>query len=173
MRDTVIGSSGMLSEMHDKVTKRSTAGIRVDVPGFLRSEKKILEEYGRRIRMKHRGTKHHLKFDEGKTTIYLNIRKAGERDWSRVYPGDARDWVRDLRKSEAEKVNKKFNQNESEMLAVSGNISNSASLRPTSLNESVDGSRRWGENGGGDGFLQKKKMAGWTGKAGSATANMS
>ena len=35
VRDTVIGSSGMLSEMHDPSTKRSKAGIREDVPLFL------------------------------------------------------------------------------------------------------------------------------------------
>ena len=70
VRETVIGSSGMLSEMHDPVTKRSTAGIRVDVPAFLRGEEKILEEYGRRIRAKHgKGTKHHLKFDDGEMTV--------------------------------------------------------------------------------------------------------
>ena len=90
----------MLSEMHNKTTKRSTAGIRVDIPGFLRSEEKILEEYGRRIRTKHRGTKHHIKFDEGETTIFLNIRKAGERDWTRVYPDDARECVKELRRRE-------------------------------------------------------------------------
>ena len=31
-RDMVIGSSSMLSEMHNKATKRSTAGIRIDSP---------------------------------------------------------------------------------------------------------------------------------------------
>ena len=39
-RDTVIGSSSMLSEMHNKATKRSTAGIRIDSPDYLRSDHK-------------------------------------------------------------------------------------------------------------------------------------
>ena len=34
-RDTVIGSSAKLADMHDKATRRSTAGIRMDAPCLL------------------------------------------------------------------------------------------------------------------------------------------
>ena len=52
-RDTIIGSSGMLSEMQDKETLRPTAAIRIDVPEYLRADRKTLEEYGRRLRSVH------------------------------------------------------------------------------------------------------------------------
>ena len=101
----------MLSEMHDPTTRRSTAGIRVDVPGYLRGEEKILEEYGRRIRAIHgRGTKHHIKFDDGEATIFLNVRKAGDSQWSRVYAENAREWVQQMRRDDAEAIGRKFNK---------------------------------------------------------------
>ena len=175
VRDTVIGRSGMLSEMHDKVTKRSTAGIRVDIPGFLRGEEKILEEYGRRIRSKHgKGTKHHIKFDDGEMTVFLNIRKAGDANWSRVYPENAREWVQRLRREDAEAVNRNFN------LSKPNSYQNAkVNLSGGSVAEdegdsgqwvSGRGGGAWGEgNGKGGQPFQQRKVASWTGRAGSAT----
>ena len=148
----------------------------MDVPGFLRGKEKILEEYGRRIRAKHcRGTKHHIKFDDGEITIFLNIRKMGDRDWSRVYPVDAREWVRSMRRNEAEKINKNFNQVE----ATGSNNTPIGSLtfsKPSGNNHGgelhADGGRGVLGSGLEDQDKRTTKVATWTGRAGSATSDM-
>ena len=111
VRDTIIGSSAKLSEMHDKITRSSLAGIRMFPPDYLRSDFKVLEEYGRRLRGIHgRGTKYHVKFDDGDRALYLNVRKENDVGWSRADVDFARVWVKRLKKEEADKMNIHFNR---------------------------------------------------------------
>ena len=82
-RDTVIGNSGMLSEMIDRSkNNRPTAGIRVVIPQHLKGVAKLFEEYGRRLRAKHRGAKHHTKFDDIDRGLFLNIRLREDQTWT-------------------------------------------------------------------------------------------
>ena len=110
-RDSVIGSSSNLAGMVDKAKGNApTAGIRTVVPNHLRSIEKQLSDYERRLRGKHgKGTKTHIKFDNGDRTIYLNVRLKDDSSWSRVYPEFARNWLKQLKNSDAEELNKKFN----------------------------------------------------------------
>ena len=164
VRDTVIGSTGMLSEMRDKATNRSTAGIRVDVPEFLRSTEKILEEYGRRVRAIHgKGTKHHIKFDDGETTIYLNIRKSGDDSWTRVYGDQAREWVKRMRMDDRSVIEKKFHSGKSKSdLDHRGQPSGGPSQAHQGDQVRLSNFR--------DSQMGKPKTSSWTGRAGSASA---
>ena len=110
-RDSVIGSSHMLAELVDKANNNMPkAGIRIVVPNHLKSTEKQLSDYGRRLRLKHgRGTKTHIKFDDGDKSIYLNIKLRGDNFWSRIYPEYARDWLKKLKWNDAEKLNKRLN----------------------------------------------------------------
>ena len=110
-RDSVIGSSGRLAELVDKENNNTPkAGIRIVVPNHLKSTEKQLSDYGRRLRNKHgKGTKTHIKFDDGDRSIFLNVRLRGDEQWSRVYPEYARDWLKKMKSSEAEKFDQKFN----------------------------------------------------------------
>ena len=139
------------------------------MPVFLRGEEKVLEEYGRRMRAKHgRGTKHHLKFDEGETTIFLNIRKLGDREWSRVYADDAREWVRKMRKEDADNIDRNFNRSSASSNGngfpppITGINLPSSSYTAAAVNGRSGKSSESGSNEG-------KRMTGWTGSAGSAT----
>ena len=151
----------MLSEMWDRTTRKSTAGIRVDVPDFLRRAEKTLEEYGRRIRAMHgRGTKHHTKFDDMETTIYLNIRKQGDLSWTRVYEDQAREWVQKMRKEDSELIKQKFHKVDKKALLQQQSSSyEKESNVPTAAAESN--------------ATKVKKTSGWTGRAGSANEPMS
>ena len=116
-RDTVIGSSGMLSEMVDKKNNnRPTAGIRIVVPQHLKNLSKLFEEYGRRLRQRHRGAKHHIKFDDVEGSLFLNIRLREDPNWTRVYRDSADTWVRQQRKEEAARLDKRLNSIVSEDL---------------------------------------------------------
>ena len=152
----------MLSEMHDKQTKRSTAGIRVDVPEFLRKTEKVLEEYGRRIRAKHRGTKHHVKFDDADSTIYLNLRKFGDATWTRVYENQARQLVAQLRKEDADNIKKKFHGPPEQR---DGNAEQKQPAGPSGSRETASGLF----TGVGAGVGKRPRKTGWTGTAGSAS----
>ena len=87
-----------------------SAGIRTVVPAHLRSIEKQLSDYGRRLRGKHgKGTKTHIKFDDGDRSIFLNVRLRDDQAWSRVYPEFARRWLKKLKNSDAEDLNRKLN----------------------------------------------------------------
>ena len=99
----------MLSEMVDRSNNnRPTAGIRVLVPQHLRGVGKLLEEYGRRLRQRHRGAKHHIKFDDVEKSLFLNIRLKEDKTWTRVYQETAENWVRQQRREEAASLNKRL-----------------------------------------------------------------
>ena len=107
----MIGNSAMLANMVDKARNNApTAGIRIVVPEYLRATEKQLSDYGRRLRGKHgKGTKTHIKYDDGDRSIYLNVKLRGDDTWSRVYPEFARDWLQKLRHKDAEELNKHLN----------------------------------------------------------------
>ena len=78
------------------------------VPQHLRGVSKLFDEYGRRLRMKHRGAKHHLKFDNVDQSLFLYIRLKEDNGWTRVYQDSAESWVRQQRREEAAGLNKRL-----------------------------------------------------------------
>ena len=144
VRDSVIWSSGMLAELVDKSNGTPKAGIRIVVPAHLKSTEKQLSDYGRRIRNKHgKGTKTHIKFDDSDRSIYLNIRLKEDNLWSRVYPEFARDWLKKLRNSEAEKLNRRFNLD-----PAAGGEENRPRSNPFALIKSRAKTTSWNGHGG-------------------------
>ena len=142
----------MLSEMVNKEeNNRPTAGIRVAVPAHLKQTEKLLNEYGRRLRIKQRGTKHHVKYDDGEMCLYLNVKLRDEERWSRVYEEDAETWVKQLRREESARLNKKLNSADREE-------ESSLRLLPQGL-----GPSRMGLMGGKSTTRSKKNN--WTGGA--------
>ena len=147
LRDTIIGRSGMLSEMVNKQeNNRPTAGIRVVVPEHMRRVGKLLGEYGRRIRHKHKGTKHHIKFDDAEHCLFLNVKLQGDNFWSRVYEENAETWIKQMRREEASRLNKHLNKVGDEERTRPLSASSSRHLSAANLGA-------------------KKKTASWTGKA--------
>ena len=165
-RDTVLGSSSMLSELHCKDTNKSTAGMRIDVPEHLRGAEKILEEYGRRVRAMHgKKTKYHIKFDDGDLTIYLSIRLDLDEYWTKVYEDNARTWVHQLRREDAERVSNRFNRPQS-VGSQDVRLSCPDSVNVLGSNNSAAGSRPpWTK-----GNSTASKATSWTGRAGSLSS---
>ena len=100
----------MLSEMVDTVTRRSTAGMRIEVPGFLKTQFKVLDEYGRKLRARHkRGTKTHVKFDDAEMVLFLNVKLKDENEWSRVYSENAATWLKQMKREDSENLGRRLN----------------------------------------------------------------
>ena len=60
--------------------------------------------------MQGKKSKYHIKFDDGDKSIYLNVRLDQDEYWTKVYEEDARVWVKQLRREDAERVGSRFNR---------------------------------------------------------------
>ena len=60
------------------------------------------------MRGRHRGAKHHIKFDEGEECVYLNVRLKDDPSWTQVYREDAEEWIRQMRQEDAKRLNKRM-----------------------------------------------------------------
>lgn len=84
VRDDVMGNAGKLAPFisHEG---RSTAGMRMEVPDFLKQQFRTLFRYGQTLRGRHgQGTRRHVKFDDGSWGLYLNVRLPSDDNWSKV-----------------------------------------------------------------------------------------
>ena len=109
-RDSVIGRSGRLAEYVDSSTNKPTAGIRINVPQFLRGKQRTLESYGKRLRDIHRrNARTHIKFDDSENTLYLNVKLYDDEEWTRVSPENASVWLREMDSKATETINKRLN----------------------------------------------------------------
>ena len=106
------------------------------------------------MRGKHgKGTKTHLKYDDGDRSLYLNVKLKEDNFWSKVYPEYAQNWLRKIKTKDAEYLDQKLNL---EGPAFGG--PRRASLNTDTQQEQV----------------RKATRADWTGKArSSSTTNMS
>ena len=83
-RDLVMGASAKLAHFKDN-EGRPTAGIRMEVPGFLLQDFRTLFKYGQTLRSRHGlGTRRHVKFEDSTRSLYLNVHLPGDDSWSRV-----------------------------------------------------------------------------------------
>ena len=93
-RDMVLGAAALLAPFVDDQGK-PTAGLRIEVPKHLRTEFRLLFKYGQNLRARHgKGTRRHVKFDDGAMTLFLNVRLPGDESWSRVSVEVARRGLR-------------------------------------------------------------------------------
>lgn len=71
---------------------RPTAGFRMQVPSFLETNFKLLEELGFRLRREHGiGLRRYIKFDETVHDLYLEVKMPESRKWHRIAPAIARE----------------------------------------------------------------------------------
>ena len=80
----------------------SKAGIRLEIPPFLRNDFKMLEAHGNELRRKYgkenNTVKRAIKFDDADRGLVMDVRLPGSEDWQRIYPWQARQ-SRNLRQS--------------------------------------------------------------------------
>ena len=77
-RDSVASYARSLAD-HVDDSGRPRAGLRMDVPPFLMSVFKLLEEHGRKMRARYGPEfKRHIRFDDAARSLYLNVRIPGE-----------------------------------------------------------------------------------------------
>ena len=89
----------MLADFRDEANK-PTAGIRLDIPGYLMGAFKTLEAFGYALRRRH-GTsfRKHIKFDELLLSLYIQVGVKIENedvDWSIYTPEEAREGMKKL-----------------------------------------------------------------------------
>lgn len=83
-RDSVIGAASKLSGRINELGK-PTAGIRLEIPASLRVDFNTLRKFGLLLKKRHgQGTKHHVKFDDGTKSLFLNVRLPDDEYWTRI-----------------------------------------------------------------------------------------
>ena len=70
------------------------AGLRIEIPNFLRSDFQVLQSVSYQIKMAHAGVKRSVKFDDEAHGLMLDLQIPGQ-DWRRIRPDQARA-ARDL-----------------------------------------------------------------------------
>ena len=99
-RDLVAAHSKHLSSAVDD-QGNPTAGLRMDIPLHLMSTFKLLEAHGHKMRMRYGSDfKRHVRFDDGRKSLYLNVRLPGERLWTRISPDFAGECAREMESSD-------------------------------------------------------------------------
>ena len=84
-RDLVQSYARNLAEWTDPVTKKPTAGIRMEIPERLLGDFKALEQYGHAMKEKHgRHFKRHIKTDDSEMNLYLDVYLPAKEKWVRV-----------------------------------------------------------------------------------------
>ena len=66
------------------------AGIRIEIPVYLRSDFQVLQNLSYRMKMAHQGMKRSIKFDDENHGLVLDIQVPGQ-DWRRIRPDQARE----------------------------------------------------------------------------------
>ena len=88
-RDYVMGHVTNLAGFIDDQGK-PTAGVRLEVPFHLKGIFQDLQQYGRILRRQHgSGFKRHVRFDDSKLSLYMDIRLPGTQEWLYVDHGMA------------------------------------------------------------------------------------
>ena len=86
----------------DRVTPdgQPTAGLRMDIPPHLMTTFKLLESYGRDLRVRYgKDFKRHVRFDDEARSLYLNMRIPGDQNWTRISPDTARSFINEKERS--------------------------------------------------------------------------
>ena len=90
-RDLAMASSVNLARFIDQAG-RPTAGTRLEVPEELADTFRLLARFGTRLRARHgAGTKRHVKFDDYKGSMYINIKLPDDSTCTRISPDMARE----------------------------------------------------------------------------------
>ena len=65
------------------------AGIRIEVPNYLKSDFQVLQSVSYRMKLAHPGIKRSIKFDDENLGLILDVQIPGK-DWTRIRPNQAR-----------------------------------------------------------------------------------
>ena len=94
-RDEVFSRGPMLAGYVDR-QRRPTAGLRMDVPPYLESTFRLLNNVGYELRLLHgKGTKKYVKYDDDSLDLYLEVRPEGKKAWNRIDSKMAREFKRE------------------------------------------------------------------------------
>ena len=66
------------------------AGIRMEIPNFLKSDFHVLQNLSYKMKLAHRDTKRSVKFDDDSFGLMLDVQLPGE-NWRSIRPGKARE----------------------------------------------------------------------------------
>ena len=92
-RDFVASKAVNLAELVENDGK-PRAGVRMDVPGHLMPTNNDLKSYAYQTRQSHgKGTKTHIKYDDQKMDLYLEVKLPGSDNWLRIMPEQARELI--------------------------------------------------------------------------------
>ena len=74
-----------LAEWTGKEGDKPLAGIRLELPDRLLADFKSLEQYGHALRAKHKaGLKRHIKMDDARLCLYMDVFVPRIKEWTRV-----------------------------------------------------------------------------------------
>ena len=91
-RERVAMRSRHLGRYIDPETRKPTAGFRMDVPDYLASEFKLLEETGYQLRDEYgKKLRKYIKYDHAELSLFLEISFNSGGRWHRITPRMARD----------------------------------------------------------------------------------
>ena len=90
-RDQIAGHAKNLAKKVDD-NGFPTAGLRMDYPGHLASDFRLLESYGKYLRRtRGEGLKRNMRFNDDNESIYMDVKLPKEEEWLRVTPPLAKD----------------------------------------------------------------------------------
>ena len=77
--------------------RKPTCGIRMEVPAHLLPNFKLLKRYGFCLRRREGNLKSHVKFDDYKKNLFMQVRFSGEgEEWLNIYPDEAHEAMRKM-----------------------------------------------------------------------------
>ena len=101
-----VASKGRLLATYVNSEGRPTAGIRMEVPEFLASDFKTLEQYGRRMRRMHgTATRKYIKYDDGNWGLIMELKLPESENWLNITPTAARSFLQNQDRQEIEQAN--------------------------------------------------------------------
>ena len=91
-RDYVYMKSRLLAKYIDPETRKPTAGFRMEIPDYLMSTFKLLEEVGYQLRDEYgERLRKYIKYDDNNISLYMEVRFPEERRWFRMSPRAAKE----------------------------------------------------------------------------------
>jgi hypothetical protein len=90
-RDIVARKAANLADCIDQDGK-PTAGVKMDVPQFLLGTFNLLQNHGFKLKQRYGSEfRRHVKYDDSKQDLYLEIKIPGDATWERITSDLARD----------------------------------------------------------------------------------
>ena len=107
-RDSISSKGKLLASYHDS-NGRPLAGFRMDIPEYLASDHKLLNDYGYRMKRVHgKETRKFVKFDESSFSLVLELKLPGDHTWLRITPQLARELKKEYEQEDIQRLRGKL-----------------------------------------------------------------